>query len=718
MSDFERCRAGAIRAAQVSGGLAAWVAPALHIGQVRDMTRTYLKKILSLSLMCASTLLGVTNLCVASDQVAPIPAFKPRWTLDEKGVRWQVRDAHIDQVEMSGRQVSAVIEYGSDAQGALRLRRTVVWPMLRTVPDDTHASLMRHFDVSVSPHLTIDGKPVSAERLQSVRFDGQLQLQSSLSEGVLLTRLLSPAPDEPVLIERWTLHNNSSQTSHYQVSALAHTETTPAQAGVFGSYVISASSPARQGQLKPGKSVVFDVQYRAQLQNEMVYVDVQEQLEKRRAQLQDWRSKLVLETPDADINRMFQFAKIRATESIFATRGGLLHGPGGTRYYAAIWANDQAEYANPFFPYIGDAAGIESAMNSFRWFAHYMNDAFKPIPSSIVAEGRGFWNGAGDRGDCAMISYGASHFALAQGDAQLARELHPLIDWCLEFTRRKRDAQGIIASDSDELEGRFPAGKANLSTNVLAYAGLLGAARLSDDGAEQKRLQQEADAQRAAITAYFSASVGGFDTYRYYAGNDKLRAWIALPLVFGMEERRKGTVDALLSPALWSANGLLSEAGSKTYWDRSTLYAFRGLMKVGELERVFPYFQYYSRLRLTGEHVPYAIEAWPEGNQRHLSAESALYARVVTEGLFGIEPLGLRSFSIAPRLPREWSKMALKNIRAFGASQVSRGEADSGIAIQTQRRGKAQQVQVLLRGKLLLNRLWNGGHPIVVQLPQ
>ena len=37
-----------------------------------------------------------------------------------------------------------------------------------------------------------------------------------------------------------------------------------------------------------------------------------------------------------------------------------------------------------------------------------------------------------------------------------------------------------------------------------------------------------------------------------------------------------------------------------------------------------------------GEHVPYPVEAWPEGNQRHLSAESALYCRIFTEGLFGL----------------------------------------------------------------------------------
>lgn len=77
--------------------------------------------------------------------------------------------------------------------------------------------------------------------------------------------------------------------------------------------------------------------------------------------------------------------------------------------------------------------------------------------------------------------------------------------------------------------------------------------------------------------------------------------------------------------------------------------------------------KHYSSTRLLGEHVPYAVEAWPEGGQRHLSAESALYGRIITEGLFGIRPTGLRSFSLTPRLPQEWDKMALDKIRAFGS---------------------------------------------------
>jgi cellobiose phosphorylase len=75
----------------------------------------------------------------------------------------------------------------------------------------------------------------------------------------------------------------------------------------------------------------------------------------------------------------------------------------------------------------------------------------------------------------------------------------------------------------------------------------------------------------------------------------------------------------------------------------------------------------YSATRLLGDHVPYAIEAWPEGSQRHLSAESALYARIITEGIFGIRPTGFKSFTLTPRLPQEWPQMSLKKIGAFNA---------------------------------------------------
>jgi hypothetical protein len=59
------------------------------------------------------------------------------------------------------------------------------------------------------------------------------------------------------------------------------------------------------------------------------------------------------------------------------------------------------------------------------------------------------WNGAGDRGDAAMIAYGASRFALSQGDAVIAEELWPLIAWCLEYNRQHLNARGVVTSGKE-----------------------------------------------------------------------------------------------------------------------------------------------------------------------------------------------------------------------------------------------------------------------------
>jgi hypothetical protein len=324
-----------------------------------------------------------------------------------------------------------------------------------------------------------------------------------------------------------------------------------------------------------------------------------------------------------------------------------------------------------------------------------MNPEFKPIPSSIISEGDGFWHGAKDRGDMAMISYGASRFALAYGKTGAATELWPLIEWCLEYCHRKLNDQGVVSSDSDELENRFPAGKANLCTSSLYYDALVSASILGRELGKPESLTtgfaERATVLRAAIEKYFGANVEGFETYRYYDGNTVLRAWICIPLTTGILDRKEGTIAALFSPRLWTEDGLATQAGDKTFWDRSTLYALRGVFAAGATQRALDYLRYYSNRRLLGDHVPYPVEAYPEGNQRHLSAESALYCRIFTEGLFGIRPTGFRALDCTPRLPADWQVMKLKNVRAFG------GELN----LEVSRVAGMLQLQVIRDGKAL-----------------
>lgn len=243
--------------------------------------------------------------------------------------------------------------------------------------------------------------------------------------------------------------------------------------------------------------------------------------------------------------------------------------------------------------------------------------------------------------------------------------------WCLEYCHRKLNADGVPESDTDELEGRFPAGKANLSTACLYYDGLVSATHLAplmgEPASVTRTYRRQATELKAAVERYFGGTVSGYDTYKYYDGNDVLRSWICLPLCFGINDRAKGTLDALFSPLMMTEDGILTQQGSTTFWDRSTLYALRGAFAAGHSDEAVKQLSHYSQRRLLGTHVPYPVEAYPEGSQRHLSAESGLFCRVITEGLFGIRPTGFNSFSLKTQLPSGWDRMALRHIKAFAS---------------------------------------------------
>ncbi|MEG0664552.1 MAG: hypothetical protein RR483_05590, partial [Clostridia bacterium] len=134
------------------------------------------------------------------------------------------------------------------------------------------------------------------------------------------------------------------------------------------------------------------------------------------------------------------------------------------------------EYAAPFFPLTGYKRAIEASLNAFKLFIPFMNDDFHSIPSSIISEGLDIWEGAGDRGDSAMYLYGVTRLLLLYGDKTLAKEMFYCINWCISYIKNKIDVNGVVCSDSDELENRFESGNANLCTSCLAYDGLKNAA--------------------------------------------------------------------------------------------------------------------------------------------------------------------------------------------------------------------------------------------------
>jgi hypothetical protein len=623
-------------------------------------------------------------------------------------------------------------QYKVDSLCRLQLTRTVVFPSLRLKPNDTHGTLITEFTDQDLPRFFLNMAPLKpsiingrfnkglTEKVVSVNQSGIMQVTSSVErisgkdvkDKLLLKRMLLPSADKPAAIEKYVFINvdnhEYSVSMEYNFKEI-HIDTLHSANGPHKVFTYTINDGVKK--LQPGDSTVFTVVYQAVRNGEqLVKINPEEEINKRINRVNAIKNPLQLVTPDPVLNTAFAFAKLRAAESIFYTKNGYIHSPGGLSYYAAVWANDQAEYTGPYFGYAGYELGAKAAINAYRWFAKYMNKDYKPIPSSIIAEGTDFWDGAGDRGDQAMIAYGAARFALAYGNIDSAKVLWPLIEWCLEFSRRKINKDGVVDSDSDELEGRFPAGTANLCTSSLYYDALISASILCK---ELGKPEEQSDAYlkqakqlKGAINKFFGAKVEGFDTYRYYKENDILRSWICMPLTVGIYDKKQGTIDALFSPRLWTLDGLATQAGDKTFWDRSTLYALRGVFAAGETETALNFLAKYSSRRLLGEHVPYPVEAYPEGNQRHLSAESGLYCRIFTEGLFGLRPMGFKSFTISPKLPSGWNEMSLKNINAFG----------NKFDIEVKRDKNKTAVKISREGQKPVIKSWNGKSPLLIEL--
>lgn len=619
----------------------------------------------------------------------PVLAFSQnnRWKINpDQSISWIIKDnvSHIDNIEMSGEQISTIVHYGIDSAQSFLINRNLHWPMLRLKPNKTFDNLSRVFNISILDYIFINGIQASNEKVEEIKFNGVLNISSFIPNkdvrygsstinggGLKIQRVLFPSVDKPLYLEKYIIKNSSKDSIYFELPPINITYKTNAEFGIYGSYQVTVqTSKEIKRWLLPREDLSFHLFFSAYEGNEIPEkFNGENELTQRLDKVDFWQNNLVLETPDSILNQMFSFAKIRASESLFRTKAGLFHSPGGGQYYAAIWANDQAEYVGPFFPFLGYKDADEASLNAYMQFAKFMNPEYKPIPSSIISEMEGIWNGAGDRGDAAMIAYGAGLFALAKGDKTIAQKLWPLIRWSLEYCKRRLNASGVVMSESSELEGRFPVGNANLATSSLYYDALISAAFLAKDlnlsNTIANTYYNQAKTLKFNIDSYFGANVQGFDTYRFFKENTVLRAWICMPLAVGIFDRKDATISALFSDKMWTEDGLTTESGLETFWDRATLYALKGVFAAGETEKAFSFLKSYSKRRLLGNHVPYAVEAYPEGNQRHLSAESGLYCRVFTEGLFGIRPTGLKSFSLTPQLSEQWDKMQLKKIRAF-----------------------------------------------------
>ncbi|UOQ68941.1 hypothetical protein [Hymenobacter volaticus] len=641
-------------------------------------------------------------------------------TNKDNSITWDLtsekRLPHDDNIELSGTQISGIIRYEVNKAKQLKITRDIMFPQLRKYTKSNEsvyrAYLRNDYTDDLLPVITLADKKYEVGELDSVRINGKIQFYFKERDGITVVRSFFPSMTDRCLVEKWTLINTSKTPCTVVIGA---TELRQEEVGWHGTYHRRIFTDAKRNvTLPPREHYEFGIYFLATVNDEVEPAVSVAAIERSRDTFLDSiATNLQLHSPNQVNNTLFYFSKIRAAESIFRSKYGLVHSPGGGNYYVGIWANDQAEYSGPFFPYLGYQTGLQAAMNAYRIFQRNLPKDGGKIWASFEMDVT-FPFGERDRGDAAMIAFGATHFLLAAGDQEKSEEIWPLIIWCLEYCRKRTMPAGVVASESDELEGRFPAGSANLATSSLYYGALIQAARLAKamhkPAALSTTYQQRAQLLATAIDRYFGAEMEGLHTYKYYKENTTLRSWICLPLVVNLTQRKDGTLDALFDK-LWSANGVLTELKPGTnspnvFWDRGSLYAFRGAFKAGAADRALERLTSYSTTRLTGFRVPYAVEAWPENGMAHLSAESALYCRIFTEGIVGLEPTGFNSFTLHPNLPSKWNYLIINNIKAF----------NTAFDINIRRNKDKLQVKVVHKGKVVLQRTLKNNDTIAVWL--
>ena len=576
-----------------------------------------------------------------------------RWSITESKRKITAHDfeGHSDFIEMSGEKVSGIITYGLQ-ENEVQTRLHLVFPMFRIQPDMTKSAYQQEFE-----RVNIDFG--GCEVFKKVEFDGVLSIYTE-NENLQIVRRYYPSVSIPAFYERIEVFNKNNKPVVFSVKEY---EKLHASLCCEGWAYIERSSDKKQIKLNANERTVITFCYSCRYANESITME-DCSYEKRVERVRELLEECELTTSDQELDTMFAFCKLRVGESIFNTKKGRVNSPGGKSYYVGVWANDQSEYSTPWYGYTGDKKEQEAALNAMAWYMPFMNDEYEPFPSSIISEGTDYWNMRRDRGDAAMYLSGNCRFLLESGIIPNESQQKALA-WCAEYTKRQINSDGVVVSDTDELEYRLSAG-INLSTSSIAY-GAFGyyAALLCKlgDKAKAEEMLKLREGIKTSIERYFGNTVSGYETYDYHKDCGVIRAWNCMPVYFKIFDRAQATMDAI-SDKLWKEEGfLMSSENSKETWDRSLLYYLAALFRMGDKERGFEKLKKYTQLRLLGEHVPYPVERWPE--YFHLSVEGGLYCRIVTDGILNIE-FTCEGVEIQPVIPKSLTELTMKNLLLAG----------------------------------------------------
>ena len=239
---------------------------------------------------------------IACSLFCTIGVAQNRWTIqpDGKTIRMDATTTqlpHSDHVEMSGKMMAVVLYWDVNAEGRFGLDRSLVFPMLRTIPNNTHASLMLRQNLDLVAQLRINNNNRLQFTTRYVELNGLMRVieeHKSGTYGLEVERTIFPTMEQQMMCEHYILRNTGSITYALQIPDLQQEIKTDPKRGVKGSYkVLSQVKGGGVYELKPGQSVECDLIIEAfnNEQQSVANLDVKQLLAEREAYISAGHSR-------------------------------------------------------------------------------------------------------------------------------------------------------------------------------------------------------------------------------------------------------------------------------------------------------------------------------------------------------------------------------------------------------------------------------------------
>jgi hypothetical protein len=167
----------------------------------------------------------------------------------------EIRLPYSDHIEMSGEQVSCVIRWDIDEKGIFSGERSLVFPMLRRIPNNTHASLLYRMGTDIMSLTGINSLVPKQLSTRKVSINGALSVVNEYGVGkhnsgsargngiqpvAEVTRTIFPSTTLPMVCEKYVIRNISGKSLTINIPKFSQISETLAGEGVDGSYVIRA----------------------------------------------------------------------------------------------------------------------------------------------------------------------------------------------------------------------------------------------------------------------------------------------------------------------------------------------------------------------------------------------------------------------------------------------------------------------------------------------